>query len=157
MQDELNKYNNIEKEQQKANKEIDVCLSQMKDLGDQLKNDKSYKQFGYVVKQDLINVYKKNKENTQESDDDVLLLIQAPQGTEIKIPCEQIDKHDTNAEKGQKNSQESNFSRNYQLFINAPNHSHLRYSKPTLDQQIHVKCIPLSDQVIQKEYSRSGI
>jgi hypothetical protein len=78
MQDELNKYNNIEKEQQKANKEIDVCLSQMKDLGDQLKNDKSYKQFGYVVKQDLINVYKKNKENTQESDDDVLLLIQAP-------------------------------------------------------------------------------
>jgi len=50
----------------------------MKDLGDQLKNDKSYKQFGYVVKQDLINVYKKNKENTQESDDDVLLLIQAP-------------------------------------------------------------------------------
>jgi len=31
-----------------------------------------------VVKQDLINVYKKNKENTQESDDDVLLLIQAP-------------------------------------------------------------------------------
>lgn len=78
MQDELNKYNNIEKEQQKANKEIDVCLSQMKDLGDQLKNDKSYKQFGYVVKQDLINVYKKNKENTQESDDEVLLLIQAP-------------------------------------------------------------------------------
>lgn len=78
MQDELNKYNNIEKEQQKANKDIDVCLSQMKDLGDQLKNDKSYKQFGYVVKQDLINVYKKNKENTQESDDEVLLLIQAP-------------------------------------------------------------------------------
>ena len=94
MQAELNKYNEIEKEQKKANQNLDACLSQIKDLGDQLKNDKSYKQFGYVVKQDLINVYKKNKENTQDSDDDVLLLIQAPQGTEIKIPCEQIDKRE---------------------------------------------------------------
>ena len=63
MQAELNKYNNIEKEQHKANKDLDMCLSQIKQLGDQLKNDKSYKQFGYVVKQDLINVYKKSKEN----------------------------------------------------------------------------------------------
>lgn len=43
------------------------------------------------------------------------------------------------------NSQESNFSRNYQLFINAPKHSQLRNYKPTHDQQIHVKCIELSD------------
>jgi hypothetical protein len=68
-------------------------LSQIKELGDQLKNDKSYMQFGYVVKQDLINVYKKNKNSDDhqgsESEDDVLLLIQAPQGSTIEIPLEQ--------------------------------------------------------------------
>jgi hypothetical protein len=42
-------------------------------MGEKLKSDASYIQHGYVVKQDLINVYKNEENNSSE--DDVLLLI----------------------------------------------------------------------------------
>lgn len=45
----------------------------MKELGEKLKKDPSYIEHGYVVKQDLINVYKNDDNNS--SDDDVLLMI----------------------------------------------------------------------------------
>lgn len=78
MQDELDRQEEIEKEREQAQTELDVCLSQIKELGEKLKKDKSYIQFGYVVKQDLIDVYKKEENESSSSEDDVLLLIQAP-------------------------------------------------------------------------------
>ena len=76
MEAELDKLNEIEDEQKKANKNLDQCLSQIKGLGDQFKNEISYKKFAYVTKQDLIK-------GLDLGDDH--LLIQAPQGTEIKF------------------------------------------------------------------------
>lgn len=51
----------------------------MQELRDQLKQTQSFKDFGYVLKQDLINVYLKKRRarhgESEDSDDDVLLLI----------------------------------------------------------------------------------
>lgn len=65
----------MEKEREQAQADLDTCLSQIKELGEKLKKDKSYLQFGYVVKQDLIDVYKKDDNESCSSEDDVLLLI----------------------------------------------------------------------------------
>lgn len=59
-------------------------LRQIKDLREQLMSEPCFNQFGYVLKQDLIDVYRNKKvkhslEQKQgdqsESEDDVLLLI----------------------------------------------------------------------------------
>ena len=52
-------------------------------MGENLMSSKAYVDHGYVVKQDLINVYK-NGDIIQ--DDYILMLIQAPQGSIIEIP-----------------------------------------------------------------------
>jgi hypothetical protein len=77
--------------QDTKNNELDICLKQMKESRDQLKETQLFQDYGYVLKKDLINVYlnkKKNKayKSDEESDDDVLLLIQAPQGSSLEIP-----------------------------------------------------------------------
>jgi hypothetical protein len=75
MQKELDRQEVIEKERELGQQDLDVCLNQIKELGEKLKKDKSYIQFGYVVKQDLIDVYKKEDNESCSSEDDVLLLI----------------------------------------------------------------------------------
>jgi len=70
---------------------LDFCLYEIKEMGKIQKSNESYIQHGYVVKQDLINVYKNDDNNSSE--DDVLLLIQAPQGSTIDVPLEQYQEH----------------------------------------------------------------
>jgi hypothetical protein len=45
-------------EQEKASKDLDTYLSKIKKMAEDLKHDKSYEEFGYVTKEDLIEVYK---------------------------------------------------------------------------------------------------
>lgn len=84
LENELNDKLELEEQQESKAQELDYCLTQIKELAEQLKKDESFKKYGYVLKQDLVNVYK-NKRNLLEemnseetTQDDVLLLIQAP-------------------------------------------------------------------------------
>jgi hypothetical protein len=55
-----------------------MCLHQMKVLCDRMMNDEKFKEYGYVLKKDLIDVYKKKKHAREQEDDsgeDVLFLI----------------------------------------------------------------------------------
>lgn len=69
-------------------------LNWVKDLGERLKNEQQYKKYGYITKQDLIEIFKKRQQaQMQDSidsiDQDLILLVQAPHGTIIDIPVEQ--------------------------------------------------------------------
>jgi hypothetical protein len=56
-----------------SSKDLDICLRDIKEIGEKFKSNPSYVEHGYVIKQDLINVYKNDENNSQE--DEVLLLI----------------------------------------------------------------------------------
>ena len=81
-------------------------------MSEDLQNDKQFKDYAYVTKQDLVEVYKrfdkslinnvcgsKDGENSDspaeadssESGDDLLFLIQAPHGSAIHIPSDQYN------------------------------------------------------------------
>ena len=79
IQEQIDNQVSLHKEHEAKTRELDTTLKIVKDLGDQLKTEKSFKDFGYVLKRDLVNVYRnKNAEGQQSDDEDVLLLIQAP-------------------------------------------------------------------------------
>ena len=58
MRKELAVQTAIFEEQEKASKDLDTYLSKIKKMAEDLKHDKSYEEFGYVTKEDLIEVYK---------------------------------------------------------------------------------------------------
>ena len=91
LQEQIKMQEELQEIENQKNKELKSCLQEMKELGEKLKKDPSYIKHGYVVKQDLINVYKNDENNS--SDDDVLLMIQAPQGSTLDIPLEQYQEH----------------------------------------------------------------
>lgn len=49
------------KEVKQKNEDLDALVSGVKELGEKLKNEQQYKKYGYVTKQDLINVFKKRQ------------------------------------------------------------------------------------------------
>lgn len=76
-------------------------------MSEDLQNDNQFKQYAYVTKQDLVDVYKKydkkyisnakneengeiqhDEESNEQSEADLLFLIQAPSGSAIRIPVE---------------------------------------------------------------------
>lgn len=73
LQEQLAAQEQEQRQQEATSKQLDICLHEIKEMGEKLKSDASYIQHGYVVKQDLINVYKNEENNSSE--DDVLLLI----------------------------------------------------------------------------------
>ena len=56
---------------------LDECLRQIKAMTDQLQNDKSYQKYGYILKQDLIDVYKnKKKEKAKRKENREMYLLE---------------------------------------------------------------------------------
>ena len=50
LEEQLERQEEEERQQLDTQKELDTCLGQIKELGEKLKKDRSYIQFGYVVK-----------------------------------------------------------------------------------------------------------
>ena len=65
----------LHKEQEAKTKDLDMTLKIVKELGDKLKSEKAFKDFGYVLKRDLVNVYKNKNLEGLSDEEDVLLLI----------------------------------------------------------------------------------
>ena len=78
---------NIQRQQESKTRELECCLRDIKKLRDELKETEIFRDFGYVLKKDLINVYLEQKKarskqkasgsikSIEESEEDVLLLI----------------------------------------------------------------------------------
>jgi len=86
---DLKQYNDIFRNKD----ELERSLSEIRILGDELKESRAYEKYGYVTKSDLIEVYKSKKhsldsrphfhhrledkgfKDDESSDDDILLMI----------------------------------------------------------------------------------
>lgn len=161
----------------KSKHDLERSLHEIRKLGDRLKESPAYEQFGYVTKSDLIDVYKskrgssrrgptkfmskihseerdsKFEDGNESSDDDILLMIQAPPGARIDVPQDQYNQQiannadDNHLKIGQCSHAYGQQQSDYHLYITAPalpdGDSH--GCKISESQQIHVKQINLSN------------
>ena len=150
---QLKKEEAEQRDHEQKNKELEQCLKHLQVLSKQIKETELFQQYGYVLKKDIVNVYQRQKNNNQYMEQDVLLLIQAPEGSQLNIPQESYEKHqrnvmtrNTRCEKHDDffNSQDTNVDDNkHMLDVIAPKSLLKEGQEATKQQKIWVEHIEL--------------